>query len=200
MYKPGKELLITDTLSREYLPNETAPEKRNCDVNCYVFAVGREEYLIKSIEEIDMVEFLPITAERLTNLREKTEHDESLQKLKHVIKVAWPDKKEEIPLEIRNYFHFKEELTIQDGILFKGNRVIIPAALRPLMAKKVHSSHIGVDGCLRKARDVLFWPGMSAEIKDSIRDGGASVEVRTIFWRLCELDSYFLAFHDISRP
>ena len=115
-----------------------------------------------------MVEILPITAECLADLREKTEQDESLQKLKHVIKVGWPDKKEEVPTEIRNYFHFKEELTIQDGILFKGNRVIVPVALRPLMVKKVHSSHIGREGCLRKAREVLFWPGMSAEIKDSI--------------------------------
>ena len=115
-----------------------------------------------------MVEFLPITAECLADLREKTEQDESLQKLKHVIKVGWPDNKDEVPTEIRNYFHFKEELTIQDGILFKGNRVIVPEALRPLMVKKVHSSHIGIEGCLRKACNVLFWPGMSAEIKDSI--------------------------------
>ena len=113
-----------------------------------------------------MVEFLPITAEHNADLWEKTEQDESLQKLKHVI--GWPDKKEEVPAEIRNHYHFKEELTIQDGILFKGNRVIVLVALRPLMVKKVHSSHTGIEGCLRKARDVLFWPGMSAEIKDSI--------------------------------
>ena len=84
------------------------------------FAVGQDEFVIKCMEEIDMVEFLPITAERLADLREKTEQDESLQKLKHVIKVGWPDRKEEVPNEIRNYFHFKEELTIQDCILFKG--------------------------------------------------------------------------------
>lgn len=41
--------------------------------------------------------------------------------------------------------------------------MIIPEALRPLMVKKVHSSHISIDGC-------LFWPGISAEIKDSIGD------------------------------
>ena len=41
-----------------------------------------------------MVEFLPITAERLVVVREKTEQDEPLLKLKHVIKVGWPDKKE----------------------------------------------------------------------------------------------------------
>ena len=84
-----------------------------------------------------MVEFLPITAERLADLREKTEQDEPLQKLKHVIKVGWHDMKEEVPTEIRNYFHFKEKLTIQDSIIFKRNRVIVPVALRPLMVKKV---------------------------------------------------------------
>ena len=73
MYKPGKELLIADTLSRAYLLNEPAPEKNNCDV----FAVQQEQYLIKCMEEIDMVEFLSITAERLADLRKKTEQNES---------------------------------------------------------------------------------------------------------------------------
>lgn len=164
MYKPGRELLIADTLSKAYLPNEPAPEKRNCDV----FAVRQNEYLNKSIEEIYMVEFLPITAERLADFREQSEHDEYLQKLKHVVKIGGLDKKEEVPQEIRNFFHFKEEITIQDGILFKEYRVIVPAALEPLMVKKVHLSHLGVDGCLRKACDVLFWSDMLAEIKDSI--------------------------------
>ena len=107
-----------------------------------MYAVKEEEYLIKSIEEIDMVEFLPITAKRLADLREKTELDECLQKLKHVIRVGWPDTKEEVPSEIRNYFHFKEELTIQDGILFKGNRVIVPTALRShIMNKSTFKPH-----------------------------------------------------------
>ena len=57
--------------------------------------------------EIDMVEFLPITAERLANLREITEQDESLQKLKHVIKAGWPDKREEVPPDftLRRTYH-----------------------------------------------------------------------------------------------
>ena len=133
-----------------------------------MYAVEQREYLIRAIEEIDMVEFLPITTERLADLQEKTEHDESLQTLKHVIRVCWPDTKEEVPPEIRNYFHLNEELTMQDGILFKGNHVIVRAALRLYMLKKVHSSHIGVESCLQKAHDVLYWPGMSAEMKDSI--------------------------------
>lgn len=69
VYKPGKELFIADTLSCAFVPNEQTSETKTCDV----YAVEQEEYLIKVIEEIDMVEFLPITTERLADLREKTE-------------------------------------------------------------------------------------------------------------------------------
>ena len=46
--------------------------------------------------------------------------------------------------------------------------MIVPEALRSHIVKKVHPSHIGMEGCLRKARYVLFWPGMIAKIKDCV--------------------------------
>ena len=67
VYKPGKELFIADTLSREFLPNKPTTEELNSEV----LVVRQEEYLIKSIVEISMVEFLPITSERLIDLRKK---------------------------------------------------------------------------------------------------------------------------------
>ena len=164
VYKPGKELFIAHTLSRAFLPNKPSTEELKLEV----LSVKQEEYLIQSIKEISMVEFLPITSERLVDLRRKTELDEGLQQLKHIIKIGWPETKEEVPSEIRGYFDLKEELSIQDSILFKGNRVIVPVALRPYMITQVHSSHLGIESCLNEARDVLFWPGMTAEIKDCV--------------------------------
>ena len=52
---------------------------------CHMLPVKPEEVLIKSIEEIGMVEFLPIATERLEDLREVTERNESLHQLKQVI-------------------------------------------------------------------------------------------------------------------
>ena len=80
------------------------------------------------------------------------------------IKVGWPDKKEEVQTEIRNYFHFKEELTVQDGILFKGNRVIVPVALRPLMVEKVHSSE----------KHVMFYFGLVCQLKSRTPSANAT--------------------------
>ena len=44
-----------------------------------------------------------------------------------------------------------------------------PQLLRPEVKSKIHSSHLGVEACLRKARDTVFWPGMNAEVKDQIK-------------------------------
>ena len=76
VYKPGKELFIADTLSRAILPNKPSTEELKSDG----LSVKQDEYLIKSSEEINMVQFLPITSERLvTDLRRKTERHEGVQ-------------------------------------------------------------------------------------------------------------------------
>ena len=41
---------------------------------------------------------------------------------------------------------------------------MVPLALRDCIIDKVHASHLGIQGCLRRARDALFWPGMSKQI------------------------------------
>ena len=79
-------------------------------------------------------------------LEEKTELDEGLQQLKHIIKIGWPETKE-FPSEIGRNFDFREEFSIQDDILFKGNRVIVPVELRPHMIKQVQAIHLGIETC-----------------------------------------------------
>ena len=32
--------------------------------------------------------------------------------------------------------------------------------------ERLHSSHIGVNGCLRRARECMYWPGMTVELKE----------------------------------
>ena len=48
-------------------------------------------------------------------------------------------------------------------------KVIIPISMRPQMIAKVHSSHLGPDARVRRACDVLFWPGMTTQIKELVQ-------------------------------
>lgn len=89
--------------------------------------------------------------------------------LKKAIVDGFPDTKLELPAAIHPYFQLRDELSLHDGIIFKGLRCVIPQTLRPRIKAKLHESHIGVQGCLRRARETLYWPGMNAEVTNFIQ-------------------------------
>ena len=66
------------------------------------------------------------------------------------------------------YYDFRDELAVQDQFVFKGPVVIVPATMHKETLTACHATHIGVDGCLQSARESVFWPHMSAELKEYI--------------------------------
>ena len=36
------------------------------------------------------------------------------------------------------------------------------------MLDRVHYAHIGMNGCLRRAKECIYWPGMDAEIREYV--------------------------------
>ena len=66
------------------------------------------------------------------------------------------------------YFDMRDELTIEDKLEFKGHQLVVPASLRRELKAVTHASHIGVEACIRRARDCLYWPLMSKEMKEYV--------------------------------
>ncbi|XP_055492867.1 uncharacterized protein K02A2.6-like [Leucoraja erinacea] len=149
-YVPGRDMLLADTLSRAYLPESTKGESET------------------DIETVNMVSYLPISAERLSAIRAATNDDTKLQSVVNRILSGWPKRKKDLPSDIRHYHTFQDELSFQDGIVFRGDRAVIPDALRVDITHRIHSSHLGVEGCLRRARECVYWLGMNEEIKTFI--------------------------------
>ncbi|XP_021371360.1 uncharacterized protein K02A2.6-like [Mizuhopecten yessoensis] len=54
------------------------------------------------------------------------------------------------------YFHVRDELAVQDGIIFRGERAAIARTLRADIMQKIHSAHVVVACCLRRARNSLL--------------------------------------------
>lgn len=136
VYKPGPEMYLADTLSRAFLPTTENSQGE--------------------FERVNAVQLLPMTDERLEELRSSTRDDEVLQKLKEVIQNGWPEEKQELPAVLAPYFSFRDEMSVYDGLVFKGERLLIPNRMRPKMKDHLHSSHIGVNGCLRRARECMY--------------------------------------------
>jgi len=81
---------------------------------------------------------------------------------------GWPENKTSVPQSISTYYDYHDELSVQDGIVLRGERVVIPSSMRADMKRRIHAGHLGIKSCLRRARDVVFWPGMSSEIRQFV--------------------------------
>ena len=149
-YKKGKEMLLADTLSRAYLPEMNATE------------------FSRELEGIDHRVWLPVTNDRWQQLKNAAADDPVQQKLRDVIRAGWPENRAQISESVRSYFDVRDELTIQDELVFKGQQIVVPAVLRKELMEKTHATHIGIEGCIRRARETLYWPRMTTEIKEYI--------------------------------
>ncbi|XP_028519732.1 uncharacterized protein K02A2.6 [Exaiptasia diaphana] len=155
VYKPGSQMYLADHLSRAPLP---VIEEFQSEFE--VFAV--------EVESINPLESIKVSPDRLNQIQKATGQDLILETLKSTVLQGWPETKDEVPQNIREYWNFREEITLYNGILLKNQRVIIPKAMRPEILSRIHSSHQGITSCIRKARDVVFWPNMSSDIKEIV--------------------------------
>ena len=149
-------MLLANHLSRAAQHETSGPEE-----SFQVFSL--------ELESLDLMQALKVTPERLDQLQHSISHNDTLQALKTTILTRWPMQKDQVPIKIREYWSYHNKLLVHNGVLFKGSRVVIPQLLRPEVKSRIHSSHLGVEACLCKARDTVFWPGMYAEVRDQIK-------------------------------
>lgn len=141
-------MFIADTLSRAFI-NET------------------KEQLMPDIE-VNSISYLPISPEQYERFQQATQDDLDLQTLQAVVKSGWPDTKENLPKSTYPYWPFRDEITCIDGLMFKGHKIIVPSRLQKEMLDRIHSSHLGVVKCKSRARESLFWPGMTSSIQEVV--------------------------------
>ena len=148
-------------LSQAYL-KETASKITS---EYQIFNLSQENKLYKEIQDIDPAEHVRVSEGGLVKIRIATQEDTMLQVLAATIRQGWPDSKTEVPSTIKAYWPFRDELTEHDKIIYQGTKIIVPKALQPEMKQRIHHR---ADASVRRAKDVIFWPGMASEIRELV--------------------------------
>ena len=118
-FKPAKELTVADTLSRAF----NAAKKQDAE--------NEAEFKVHLI-----MSSLPMSEIQLSRFRQETSNDETLQRLQAVIRAGWPDRMNDLAEDIKPFFSIRDEIRKMNGILMKGERVIVPSSLRKEMKAK----------------------------------------------------------------
>lgn len=129
-YKRGKELGVADTLSRP--PVADYPSAANAKQEYEVFQV--------EITQMDIAQSR-VTSETIQRFKQETAKDPVLAALCDVVATGWPAESKEAPEHLRQYWSFRDGISVYDGVVHRSHQVMFPSSLREEMLHKIHKAH-----------------------------------------------------------
>ncbi|XP_033637865.1 uncharacterized protein K02A2.6-like [Asterias rubens] len=148
VYKPGSLNGNADALSRLPLPHTPSHVPVPAD---YVMVM-------------DHMESTPVSPEKI---RLWTGRDPVLSQVRSFVMNGWPAECANSALQ--PYICRKTELSIQDGCIMWGSRVVIPPQGRQRLVEELHESHPGVSCMKSLGRSYVWWPCMDKDIESKVK-------------------------------
>ena len=143
-YKKASEMYLADTLSRHFNGDEVHVVRSDFE---------EEIKVMTKIEDINQME---ASEDKLARLKDETSKDEVLQAVEAAIQCTWPERKSSLPAAVTPYFSFGNLLVVQDGVVLRGDRVVIPSTLRKETIQDLHAAHQEIESTLKRARGTIY--------------------------------------------
>ena len=147
IYKPGAKMANADALSRLPLPVQPADVPLPGDV-------------------IFMLEALNTSPVHAAQIRSWVNKDPLLSRVRENVRRGWQSTTE---AAMSPYQSRARELSVQDGCLLWGSRVVVPPQGRKFVIKLLHEGHPGICRMKRLARGYVWWPGMDKELEQAVK-------------------------------
>ena len=128
-YLKGKDNVIADELPRVSL--QPADEE------------GKEEEDFIPVHML--TEEIPTDSTRIADFRRATAEETTSGSLMQVVENRWPESKKDCHPRLVDYWSYREEISAENGLLFKGHRLIVPQKLRNRVLQTIHEGHFGFE-------------------------------------------------------
>lgn len=98
-----------------------------------------------------------------------SQSDPQLQRLAEQIPCPWPRRYRDCPSALQPFYRSREELGVVDGVLVRGDRLLVPASLRPRLLAAAHEGHQGMVRTKQRIRQHFWWPGMDTAVEELVK-------------------------------
>ena len=190
-YVPGRNLHLADTLSRAQAPEDSLTRRLDEALSGQVLSIEKcfsgDQFIL------DM-------------LKKATASDPTSRKLRSVIKNGWPERRSQLPIDLKNFWDVRFDMTFIGDLLCLKNRIYVPAGdTRSKVLQILHVSHPGIIKMDLKAKDYFYWPGIRKDIENVVNQCPAcqsnmlsqsketlmSVDIPDFPFQICATDLFF---------
>ncbi|XP_063532135.1 uncharacterized protein K02A2.6-like isoform X1 [Cydia strobilella] len=118
--------------------------------------------------ELSVLKFLSLSNFENVNwkmVEQETKKCTTLSTVMRYCTDGWPDKAM-LNEELKSFYEKQNEISIDQGCLLWGTRVIIPKSLQNLVMNELHASHFGINRMKQIARSYFWWITIDKDITD----------------------------------
>ena len=120
---------------------------------------------INCIAENELSVNIPASKTKMEEFQDSIYRDIILQEYK-----GWSREQKDYPEILHPYLTYRECISLENGLLFKDNRLIVPKAERDQILELLHYGHYGINCTQNRARESVFWPGITKDIESKVKD------------------------------
>ena len=144
---------MADTLSRAPLSIVDSDDEE--------FQQEMEAFIDSTIQQ------LPASEARLKEIMNKQQNNTTYQTLTKYCQDHWPDRRH-IASCAKPYLSMAAKLSVCNGLLLRGDRIVIPLSMQSEILGKLHCGHHGITKCCERAHQFVWWPGINKDIETMI--------------------------------
>lgn len=161
----GKKLCIPDALSRHPVSSPTDEDDMLVDVSAHAAVTVRAIYSLASSDDSQ-----PATSDvQLEELQQAARTDETYIRLLNCVRNGFPCHRYDLHSTLLDYWKIRDELYCDGDLVLYGPRIVVPAASRKSVLRRLHDSHRGAEATKRRAQQTVFWPGINSDITNVVR-------------------------------
>ena len=128
----------------------------------------------ESGEDMDMVCAIRVLSLQVkpleaNTLRQESGKDPVLASVMRYVREGWPQKNADINVDAEKFRKLSDSLSVCNGCLIHGTRVVIPQSLQSQILDLLHIGHFGMERMKQLARTAVYWPGIDADIEMASR-------------------------------
>ena len=161
-WRRGKDHCVADALSRSPVEQPNAADSAmEAELNDKPAVVAT----VRQLTDHPMDGLLDLKTDQLLA---DTAADYEYQLLVKYVQEGFPEDRTTLPMALHPYWNVRSHLSVDDGIVLKGSQIVIPRNLRRTVLTNLHASHQGRERTQRRARQIVYWPGISNDVSNVV--------------------------------